>query len=160
MRVFTRNIRKSLLVVLLIGSVGLAACSRGGELPEAAKQAEAFDDLRTEIRAIVSEPERSAEALRLVGTLEQELLAFQEDIRQRRQRMQALNANYDASRADFDAVIRETSERMRENRTRVSGFRQSLRTTLSDEELEALDRTQTQTIKSVINALNAAYQEV
>jgi hypothetical protein len=148
------------VVVLLIGAVGLTACSRGGKPPEASKQAEAFDDLRTEIRAIVSDPDRSAEALRLVDTLEQELLTFEQDIRQRRQRMQALNADYDASRADIEALAAESGSRMRDNRKRIASWRQALCATLSDDELEAIERTQTLTIKSAINSLNAAYMEV
>lgn len=155
---FVRSIATWAPLMLLI-TVGLTACSRGAVPPEVAKQAEAFEDLRTEIRAIVSDGDRSAEALRLVDTLEQELLAFQRDIRLRRERMQALNADYDAARADLEALAAESGDKMRENRKRISSWRQALRATLSADELQAIERTQTRTIKSVINSLNATYQE-
>ena len=90
--------------VLLIGATVTIFAGCGGKeaVAPADVQEQAFEDLRTEIRVAIDDPEREEEAIRLVDALVADFADLRESVSERNQRARQLNSNYDTTRAEFD----------------------------------------------------------
>ena len=130
----------------------VVACGKDDVAPVDVEK-QAFEDLRTEIRAAITDPAREAEAIRLVGVLEDDLAALRSSITARKGRARELNANYDTPRAEFEAFLAKIEAEVRDNRQRVSKTHQALRANETPEERSAMAKTHTK-------AMNAAIQTI
>ena len=95
---------------------------------------QAFEDLRTNIREAITDPARETETIRLVGVLEEDLAALRTNIAARKIKVRELNANYDTTRAEFEALLAEIEADVRDNRRRVSKTHQALLANVTPEE--------------------------
>lgn len=84
-------------------------CAGKNDLSPIEMQEQAFEDLRTEIREVIDSPQRANEIITLVDGLEGELQTLREKILARQTRAKQLNANYDTTRAEFEAFFEQVN---------------------------------------------------
>ena len=141
--------------LLCVAVVSLfVACAKDDVTPVDMEK-QAFEDLRTEIRDAVTDPAREAEAIRLVGVLEEDLAELRATIRARKNRVMELNANYETSRADFDAFLAEVETEIQDNRRQVSATRKAFLANMTPEERSAIAKTRTKAINAAIKTIQA-----
>jgi hypothetical protein len=130
----------------------VVACAKDDVAPVDVEK-QAFKDLRTDIREAINDPAREAEAIGLVGVLEQALADLRTSIMARKNRVKELNANYDTPREDFEAFLAGVEAEVRDNRRRVSETHRALLASVTPEERTAIAKTRTK-------AMNAAIQTI
>ena len=69
-------------------------------------EAQAFEDLRNEIREAIDDPARVVKAIALVDYLADDLESLRETITTRNQRVRQLNADYETTRADTRDTVK------------------------------------------------------
>ena len=133
----------------------IAGCASKDDVAPVDVEKQAFEDLRDDIRNAVTDPARAAEVIRLVGMLEQDLATLRKTIKARKDRARELNADYDTSRADFEAFIAGVEAEVHDHEQRVSETHQSLRATLTAEERVAIKKTHTKAMYSAIATIQS-----
>ncbi len=146
---FVRAARALLCIAIALLVV---ACAKDDVAP-ADVEKQAFEDLRTEVREAITDPAREAETIRLVGVLEEDLVALRSSITTRKARARELNANYDTPRAEFEAFFAKIEAEVRDNRQRISKTHQALLANVTPEERSAIAKTHTK-------AMNTATQTI
>ena len=146
----------SKFVLLCAGIVlMLAACAGKEDVAPVDVEKQAFEDLRTDIREAITDPAREAEALRLVGVLEEDLAALRTSITARKSRAKELNANYDTSRADFEAFLAGVEKEVRDNKGRVSATHRALLANVTPEERSAIAKAHTKAMNTAITTIQS-----
>jgi hypothetical protein len=140
---------------LTVIAMALMAC--GGKTPVSTLEMEqsAFDDLADEVRAIVKDPNRTDEVLALVEQFEQEFAAFSALLADQRVETRALNANYDATREEFDDFLAANQERMTAARERVTDAHLALITATTPEEWDSLRKATSDAMGKLSNSLRS-----
>lgn len=143
--------------VLLCTGITLivAACAGKDEVAPVDVEKQAFEDLRTEIREAITDPAREAEAIRIVGVLEEDLADLRSSITARKARARALNANYDTSRAEFEAFFAKIEAEVRDNQQRVSKTHRALLATATAEERSTVAKSHTKAMNAAITSLQS-----
>ncbi len=116
---------------------------------------QAFDDLRTEITAVVSDPERTATAIELVDALSDDFETVQESILEGKQKVRVLNADYDASKADFIAFFEEIEKENQANERLVSELHRKLVRVTTAEEWAQLAKAHSQAMDTAIKSIQS-----
>jgi hypothetical protein len=141
-------------VVLLIAvlAIGVTGCARfkGSPTDEAA---EAFDDVRAEIRVAVADPERASKANELITEMQEEFISVSQTIETRRDKFVKLYADYDATQADIDAALDDILAAQRSNQQELSSFQRQLADILTDEEWQAVEKKSSKALNAAIKAL-------
>jgi len=139
---------------LLCLSVALffVACAKDEVAPVDIEK-QAFEDLRTEIREVIDDSAREAEALRLVGVLEEDLAALRSTIAARKARARELNANYDTPRAEFEAFLAGIESEVQDHKQRVSETHRALLANVTAEERSAIAKTHTKAMNAAIKTI-------
>jgi len=83
----------------------IAACGGRGNVAPIDVEKQAFEDLKSQIRETIEDPTKEAEAIRIVGVLEPDIADLRSTVRARKDRVSELNADYDTSRAAFEAFV-------------------------------------------------------
>jgi hypothetical protein len=151
MRINTRVSRA--LLCMVIASL-LVACAKEAVSPVDSEK-QAFDDLRIDIREAIDEPARQAEAIRLVGVLEQDLFELRARVLERDIRSKALNANYDTPRAEFAAFLGEFEAEVRANKQRVAKTHKEFLSIVTADERAAIAKAHTKAMKAVIFSIQS-----
>ncbi len=138
-----------LLAVLLV----LGGCAGKGDVAPVEVEKQAFEDLRTEIREVIDDPARAAEAIALVDALVKELDELRERVADRKKRIRQLNADYDTSRAEFEAFFDKVNVEIRSNRQRAADSHRALRASTTPEEWSQISKARTQAMNSVIRSM-------
>jgi hypothetical protein len=131
-----------------------AACAKDDVAPVDVEK-QAFEDLREEIREAIDDPAREAEAIRLVGVLEEDLAALRSSITSRKTRAKELNANYDTSRSDFESFLAKIEAEVRDNRQQVTKTQQALLANVTIEERSAIAKTHTKAMNAAIKTIQS-----
>ena len=143
--------------VLLFTGITLmfAACAGKDDVAPVDVEKQAFDDLRAEIRETITDPTREAEAIRLVGVLEEDLAALRTSVAARKIHVHELNANYDTSRADFETFLAIIEADVRANQQRVSETHRALFSNVTAEERSAIAKTHTKAMNMAIKTIQS-----
>ena len=96
--------KRSLLLAVVISFI--AGCAGSDKLSPADVEAQAFEDLRNEIREAIDDPARVVKAIALVDYLADDLESLRETITTRNQRVRQLNADYETTRADTRDTVK------------------------------------------------------
>jgi len=153
--VYVRTI-DSKFVLLCAGIVlMLAACAGKEDVAPVDVEKQAFEDLRADIREAITDPAREAEALRLVGVLEEDLAALRTSVSARKSRAKELNADYDTPRADFEAFFAVVEEEVRDNKIRVSKTHRALLASVTDDERSAIAKAHTKAMNTAIKTIQS-----
>lgn len=116
---------------------------------------EAFESFRTEISTVINDPEREAKALAIVDELVEELQSLRSQKAERLAQSRKLNANYDTTRAEYEAFIHEKNMENRLSQQRVLDNRNALIAVTTPEEWEQLLDVRSNSIKAAIKAVQA-----
>ena len=135
----TLSLKSAMLFAAIACAV--AGCASKDDVSPADVEKQAFEDLRTEIRAVIDDPAREGEAIALVNELSEDLNALREKIGQRRQRVRELNADYDTTRADFEAYFDKVDREIRWNKRQVSEKHREFLTIMTPDERSAIAKT-------------------
>ena len=141
------------LLCIVIASL-VVACAKDDVAP-ADVEKQAFEDLRTEIREAITDAAREAEAIRLVGVLEEDLAALRSSITARKARARELNASYDTPRAEFEAFLAKIEAEVRDNQQQVSKTHQALLANVTPEERSAIAKTHTKAMNTAIQTIQS-----
>jgi len=150
------NMRIGISTLALVFVAGaLSGCAGKDEVAPVDVEKQAFEDLRTEIREAIDDAARETETIRLVGVLEEDLAALRSSVTARKARAKELNANYDATRAEFEAFLAMIEAEVRDNRQRVSKTHQALLTTVTAEEQSAIAKTHTKAMNTAVKTIQS-----
>ncbi len=149
------TIRSIVLVAISAFFLSLAGCAGKDDVAPVDVEKQAFEDLRDDIRNAVTDPAREAEAIRLVGVLEQDLADLRASVTARKKRAKELNADYDTPRADFEAFLAGVESEVRDNRRRVSETHQAFLANVTAEERSAIAKTHTKAMNVAIKTIQS-----
>ncbi len=133
----------------------LAGCASKDDVSPADVEKQAFEDLRTEIRAVIDDPAREGEAIKLVDELSEDLNTLREKIADRRQRVRELNADYDTTRADFEAYFDKVDREIRWNKRQVSEKHREFLAIMTPDERSAISKTHSKARDAAIRNIQA-----
>jgi uncharacterized coiled-coil DUF342 family protein len=142
-------------MVFVAIACAFAGCASKDDVSPADVEKQAFEDLRTEIRAVIDDPAREGEAIALVNELSEDLNALREKIGQRRQRVRELNADYDTTRADFEAYFDKVDREIRWNKRQVSEKHREFLTIMTPDERSAIAKTHSKARDAAIRNIQA-----
>jgi len=128
-------------MVFTASACAFAGCASKDDVSPADVEKQAFEDLRSEIRAVIDDPAREGEAIALVNELSEDLNVLREKIAQRRQRVRELNTNYDTTRADFEAFFDRVDRQIRWNKRQVSEKHREFLAIMTPDERSAISKT-------------------
>ena len=146
---------RRILFVGIVFALILSACAGKDEIAPADVEKQAFEDLRTAVRDAVDDPGREAEAVRLVEHLERDLAKLRKRISDRRKTVNALNADYDTPREDFEKYLADVARQIRENRQVVTETQLALGRAITDEEGAAIAKAHTRAMQAAVAAIQA-----
>ena len=141
------------LMCIAVASL-FVACAKDDVTP-VDEEKQAFEDLRAEIVAAITDPAREAETIRLVGVLEEDLTILRSSIAERKAAARQLNANYDTTRAEFEAFLARIEAEVRDNRQHVSKTHQALLANVTAEERSAIAKTHTKAMNAAIKTIQS-----
>ena len=130
-------------------------CASKDDVSPADVEKQAFEDLRSEIREVIDDPAREGEVIKLVDELSEDLSALREKIAARRQRVRELNADYDTTRAAFEAFFDQVDEEIRSNKRQVSEKHREFLTIMTPDERWAISKTHTKARAAAIRNIQA-----
>jgi uncharacterized coiled-coil DUF342 family protein len=133
----------------------LVGCASKDDVSPADVEKQAFEDLRTEIRAVIDDPAREGEAIALVDELSEDLNTLREKIAERRQRVRELNADYDTTRADFEAFFDQVDGEIKSNKRQVSEKHREFLAIMTPDERSAISKTHTKARAAAIRNIQA-----
>ncbi len=137
---------------MLFAAIACAIAGCGGKdavAPSEVKK-QAFEDLRSEIREVMDDPAREAEAIALVNWLVDDLDSLREKISARRKRVRQLNADYDTSRDDFQAFFDQVDKEIQSNKRQVSVRQRELFAITTPDERSAISKAHTKAMDAAI----------
>ena len=139
----------SLILPLLL----LTGCGGKDAIAPVDAQRQAFDDLRAEIREIIPDADRQTATLESIDALAAELTTLRQSLAARRSRFGQLNADYDTSRAAFEALFADSNARVRANQRAVLQQHLRLRILTTDAEWQQLSKNHTAAMKTAAASL-------
>ncbi len=116
---------------------------------------QAFEDLRSVIREVIDDPAREAEAITFVDALAEDLNTLRERISERRRRAKQLNADYDTTRADFEAFFDRVDRQIRWNKRQVSEKHREFLEIMTPDERSAVAKTHSKARDAAIRNIQA-----
>ena len=145
---------RCVLIFAIVVSV-IAGCAGSDDPAPIDEEKLAFEDLRSGLRAAIDDPAREAEVIRLVGVLEEDLAVLRSKITERKTRARELNANYDTSRAEFEAFLAKMEAEVRDNKQVVSKTHRALQATVTAEERSTVAKSRTKAMNAAITTLQS-----
>lgn len=134
--------------------VFLAGCG-GSPTADEDIQGQAFEDMRNEIRSVIDDNEREATVLALVDRLETDFAELQNTAERRRSRLRELNADYDATRPQFDAFLADYNEQLERSHADFRESHRALVESTTSEEWSALAKSNTRTMKQLAKSISS-----
>jgi uncharacterized coiled-coil DUF342 family protein len=140
----------ALLVFAWLGAYGCAAPQTSTE-----RAHDEMNDFRAAVRKAVPDPARSQQVIGLADQLEKLVEEANAEARSFHERLTTLNANYDATEADFAKLLAERESTRRAWRERVLAARTGIAQHLTDAEWKQLESARAE---ALISSLEAAQQ--
>jgi len=142
-------------MVFVAIACAFAGCASKDDVSPGDVKKQAFEDLRSEIRAVIDDPAREGEAITLVDELSEDLNTLREKISERRQRVRELNADYDISRADLEAFFDQVDREIKLNKRQMSEKQRALFAILTPDERSAISKAHTKAMAAAIRNIQA-----
>ena len=150
-----RTLSLNSAMVFVAIACAFAGCASKDDVSPMEVEKQAFEDLRSEIRAVIDDPANEREAITLVDELSEDLNTLRERISERRQRVRELNADYDTTRADFEAYFDQVDGQIQANKRQVSEKRRALFAILTPDERSAISKAHTKAMAAAIRNIQA-----
>ncbi len=145
---------KSAMLFAVVACV-FTGCSGKNAVAPIDVERQAFENLRSEIREVIDDPVREAEAIALVNWLVDDLDNLREKISARRKRVRQLNADYDTSRADFQAFFDQVDMEIQSNKRQVSERQRELFAITTPNERSAISKAHTKAMDAATRNIQA-----
>ena len=145
---------KSAMLFAAVACV-FTGCSGKNAVAPIDVERQAFENLRSEIREVIDDPAREAEAIALVNWLVDDLDNLREKISARRKRVRQLNADYDTSRADFQAFFDQVDKEIQSNKRQVSVRQRELFAITTPNERSAISKAHTKAMDAATRNIQA-----
>jgi chromosome segregation ATPase len=133
----------------------IVGCGGKDALAPVEFEKQAFEDLRAEIRHVIDDPARELEAIALVDALSEDLTTLRENMAERRRRAKQLNANYDTTRADFDAFLAEVNGQLKSNKRQVSETQRALFAVTTAAERASISRAHSKAMDAAVRHIQS-----
>lgn len=150
-----RVFRLQPVIVFVAIALALGGCANKDDVSPAEDQAQAFEDLRNEIRNAVDDPNRESEAIEFVDALAANLQQLQENLTYRTKRTRELNSDYDTTRETFEAFFGEANKHIQANRKQVAETQRALFAILTPDERSSISKTHSKAMKAAIKTIQA-----
>ena len=142
---------KHLIIASSLLAIFLAGCAGKGDTSLVDAEKQAFDDLRAEIRIAIDNPERETMAIAIVDELAAQLASLLAKKKDKQEQARKLNADYDTTRAEFDAFVSVANTEIRMNQQRVLEQRKALIEITTPEEWEQILDARTDAIDAAFD---------
>ncbi len=143
-------------VWLLIGiALVFAGCGGKDAVAPVDVEKQAWDDLRGEIRETVTDSARQAEVMQLVDVLVGDVKAFREVMSKRHERIRAMNADYDTTRAEFETFLKQINAEIQASQRRVSKTHRAFLAATTPVEWSQISKVRTKAMAATINTIQA-----
>ena len=142
-----------LLFAVIVSAI--VGCAGKDDVSPVDVENQAFEDLRSEIREAIDAPAREAEAIALVDSLVDDLENLREKISARRKRVRQLNADYDTTRADFEAFFDQIDGQIQSNKRQVSERQRAFFAMTTPDERSALSKAHSKAMNAAIRSMQA-----
>ncbi len=152
---FFRNLGFRKLSGLLIAAIAFsfAGCAGKDKMSPVDVEYQAFDDLRSEIREVIDDPAREKEAIAMLEALTEDLETLRVSVSERRQQFRELNANYDATRAEFEAFFDQVDRQIQSNKRQVSEKNRALFAIITPDERSAISKVHSKAMGAAIRTI-------
>ena len=141
-----------ILAMLGASAILFSACSNNPKSPEDI-EAQAFDDMRNEVRENIDDPGREADVLAIVDQLQIELKELRETAEQRRQELYELNADYDTTREQFAELLRQYDAELEERHSNFLKTRLEFISATTSDEWSAMVKSNTKAMAALAQSL-------
>ena len=148
-----RHLTYVLLFAVIVSAI--AGCAGKDDVSPVNVEEQAFADLRSEIRQVIDDPAREAEAIALVDTIAEDLNRLRDKISERRQRVRQLNADFDTTRADFEAFFDQVDKEIQSNKRQVSERQRALFAITTSDERSTISKAHTKAMDAAIRNIQA-----
>ena len=144
-----------LTALFLCCLLGLAGCMGKEPVSAVDVEKEAFDDLRSQVKAVVVDPDREAQAIEIIDSLAGSLDDLRTSISQRKRKARDLNADYNATRPQFEQLLSATGADMKANKENVSVKHRALRKAVTSEEWDDLTKASTDAMSAAVKSIQS-----
>ena len=141
--------------LLIAVAAAFTGCGGKDAVTPVDTEKQAWEDLRSEVRETISDPQREAEAIKLVDALAEDLNAFREVLTKRHERVRELNTNYDTTRAEFDAFLKQVSTEIQASQQRVSEKHRAFLAVTTPEEWSQLSKVRSKAMTAAVKSMQA-----
>jgi hypothetical protein len=136
------------MALLALTLVALIGC---GKMPASEDQVlESMNQLRVAVKETVKDPERAQAVTTYMELMGDELVAAKRARETYQGQLKALDANYDATEADFHALMNEFNAGREKRLDRVLALRDNIIAKTTQEEWDALSKARLNTVKTVM----------
>ena len=145
---------KPILLFTVLGAA-IAGCAGKDDVLPTDVEKQAFEDLRDEVREVISDPARETEVIALVNALAEDFSALRDKIAERNRQVGQLNANYDATRAEFETFFDRIDSEIRSSQQRATKSHRALLAATTPEEWSAISKARTKALNAAIRSIQA-----
>lgn len=150
-----RKFLQSFPVLLVLTAMLVASGCAGNKQSPQDKMQAAFADLRTEIQASVTDPERAAQAIDLVDQLEQTYIDTSVSIQSHKKQLRTLNEDYDSSRTAMEEPLALITIDLQTNQKAVLDIGAKMKALLTPEEKDELGKARSKALNAAVSAMDA-----
>ena len=152
------NKRTMVIPIVLVFAAFLAGAGCAGkEKPSPADlQVQAFEDLRSEIRDVVSDAGRVEQAIAITDELESSFDHMRIQLAERSAKIQELNADYDAPKEDYIELYKRIQKDIERNQSKISNLHRELVEVTTAEEWDGLKKLRNATMEAAVTSIQSS----
>jgi len=132
-----------------------AGCAGKDKPSPAELEAHAFDDLRSEMRVVISDSERRETAIGIANQLEDSFEHLRAHLAERSQKVRALNADYDAPKQDYLDLFSEIQQDTQRNQSHISELHRQLLEVTTAQEWEDLKKLRNAAMEATVASIQS-----
>ncbi|RLB66530.1 MAG: hypothetical protein DRH08_05960 [Deltaproteobacteria bacterium] len=139
------------VVYLLLPVLILVACSGINNATQEDQERQSFEDFRATIKKVIQEPDRQAEMLGLIEDYQLDFKGLRATVKAQRTELRHFNADYDASREQFEAFIDKYDRDISSARKKATESRMAFVRATTAEEWAALKKADAKAMKNMVS---------
>jgi TolA-binding protein len=133
----------------------LAGCGGKEAVAPEDQEAQAFEDYRASIAEVIEDPDRQADVLTVIDSLREDFKRMRQAVELRRTTLRRLNADYDATREQFQEFIAKYDAEIMAARAGVTARRMELVHSMTPEEWDALTKADSKAMSKMVSMIQA-----
>jgi hypothetical protein len=146
---------KGAAILLLLPALLLAACSGINSVTPEEKERQAYEEFRETIKEVIQDPERQVEILSLAEKYQAAFKKLRATVEAQRNELRNLNADYDATREQFQAFIDKYDTEIGAARKEATDNRMAFVRATTAEEWAALKKADAKALKNMVSTTQA-----